>query len=129
MSTSRLKITLVFFIFGNIRKLEPSFINTRHFHFQRTNMNNLNSRVELLANIAIVFVAVVLVGVITYKFVLNGNQSVNEEELKVGTSFVLPEVNWAANKRTLVLVLQKDCHFCKESSGFYKTLVAKEKII
>jgi thioredoxin-related protein len=36
-------------------------------------------------------------------------------------------VNWAQNRATLVLALQKGCHFCTESAEFYKRLLAERE--
>jgi thioredoxin-related protein len=89
-------------------------------------MENLNKRLELFANIAIILVAVMLVGVVGYRF-LSSNKAPAIEKIEIGSNFTMQNVNWVENKKTLVLVLQKGCHFCSESSSFYKTLVAKNQ--
>jgi thiol-disulfide isomerase/thioredoxin len=43
----------------------------------------------------------------------------------VGKALPLDNIDWANNKKTLVLFLSSSCHFCIESSPFYKQLVAK----
>lgn len=35
----------------------------------------------------------------------------------------MPGVDWSNNNQTLLLVLQKGCHFCTESAAFYQRLV------
>jgi hypothetical protein len=41
----------------------------------------------------------------------------------VGSAVAIPEVNWAHNGETLLLVLRAGCHFCTDSGGFYQRLV------
>ena len=40
-----------------------------------------------------------------------------------GQRITLGKVDWAANKRTMVIALNTDCRFCTESASFYKRLV------
>jgi thioredoxin-related protein len=89
-------------------------------------MENLNKKLELFSNIAIILVAVTLIGVVIYK-VLPEAKQIPTKQLKAGSEFSLPDVNWAENKKTLVLVLQKGCHFCTDSASFYKTLAEKNQ--
>ncbi|MBA2621560.1 MAG: hypothetical protein H0U87_10210 [Acidobacteria bacterium] len=35
----------------------------------------------------------------------------------------LPDVSWSNQAKTLILALNKGCHFCNESAPFYKRLV------
>ena len=35
----------------------------------------------------------------------------------------MPGVDWSGNDQTLLVVLQKGCHFCSESAPFYQRLV------
>jgi thioredoxin-related protein len=39
----------------------------------------------------------------------------------------LPDVDWKASDQTLVLVLSTTCHFCTESTPFYKQVIQKRK--
>ncbi len=89
-------------------------------------MNNLSKKLEIITNVAIILAAVALIGTVTYKFLLTGEE-ISAKMLKDGSEFSMLETNWAENKKSLVLVLQKDCHFCSESSPFYKTLSEKNK--
>lgn len=43
----------------------------------------------------------------------------------IGKSVPLENVNWKENKKTLVLYVSTTCHFCTESSPFYKRLAEK----
>jgi thioredoxin-related protein len=85
-------------------------------------MNNFSRRLEVTANIAIIIVAITIVVVFAkkYLFVNKVNQPIG---IVAGTKVSLPDVDWAKNGRTLLLVLQKGCHFCSESAPFYQHLV------
>ena len=43
----------------------------------------------------------------------------------VGRTMPVENVDWKNNQRTLVLYLSTTCHYCNESSPFYKRLVEK----
>jgi thioredoxin-related protein len=89
-------------------------------------MDKLNKNLEIITNFAIILAAVALIGTVTYKFLLTGGET-SAKTLKDGSEFSMLETNWAENKKSLVLVLQKDCHFCSESSSFYKTLSERNR--
>src|SRR5437867_3450048 len=40
----------------------------------------------------------------------------------IGGKVSLSDVDWAQNHKTLVLALQRGCHFCAESAEFYQRL-------
>lgn len=89
-------------------------------------MNNLHKRAELLANIAIVIVAILLGVVLVKRFVLNSHEPANSaaiNHLAVAEQVPLEGVEWAKNKHTLLLVLQKGCRYCTESAPFYQRLI------
>lgn len=90
-------------------------------------MNNLTKRIELLANIAIIIVAVLLGGVLVKRYLLPQAESPQAQaRIQPGTKLSVPGVEWDKNERTLLLVLSTSCHFCTESSPFYQRL-AQEK--
>lgn len=90
--------------------------------------SNFQQKIELLANIAIIIVAVLLGYFLITNFFFQPNSPTKKGfEIAKGTKMPLPSVDRQANQRTLLLVLQKDCHFCTESMSFYKTLVEKSK--
>ena len=72
---------------------------------------HLTRKLEIIANIAIVMVAIIIGIVFVKTYLLGGKDSPQTENL-VGTKVSLPNVNWAQNGQTLLLVLQKGCHFC-----------------
>ena len=43
----------------------------------------------------------------------------------IGKAMPLENIDWKNNKKTLVLYIATTCHFCNESSPFYKRLVEK----
>ena len=84
-------------------------------------MLHLYKKIELVANVAIIIVALLIGGVFLKKFLLdNGSQP--QLKITAGTKVPLPDVDWAKNGQTLLLVLQKGCHFCAESAPFYQGL-------
>jgi thioredoxin-related protein len=88
-------------------------------------MNKLSKKIELAANLAIILVAI-LIGIVFVKNYLLSSPTpapVNRDyRVPVGTKVALPEIDWAQNKQTLLVVLQKGCHFCAESAPFYQRL-------
>jgi hypothetical protein len=84
-------------------------------------MRKFSQKIELAANILIIVVAVLLVGVIVQKY-FRAPQQPERMQPTVGTKVNLPEVNLSEQPKTLILVLQKDCHFCTESAAFYKRI-------
>lgn len=85
-------------------------------------MSGLTRKLEVGANIAIILVALLLGAVLVKRFLLAPSpQPIHE--ISAGTKVALPGVDWSRNGRTLLLVLQKGCHFCSESAPFYQRLV------
>jgi hypothetical protein len=91
-------------------------------------MNTLFKKIELLANIAIVIVALALGAVVVRRYLLPASQPAQiatPRVVKAGTKLSMEGVDWAKNERTLVLALSTDCRFCTESSPFYQLLAQK----
>ncbi len=91
-----------------------------------TTMNNLYKRVELVANIAIIVVAITLTVVLVKRFVLsdrNQNEVTNQIQSNVGTKVSVPDVDWSKSDKNLLLMLSETCRYCTESAPFYKRLV------
>ena len=84
-------------------------------------MNGVSKKIELIANLAIIGVAVMIGFVFWQKY--TASLAPKLPEVPVGAKLVLPEVDWAKNGRTLVLVLQEGCKYCTESAAFYQRLV------
>lgn len=86
-------------------------------------------RVELLANVAILVVAVLLGVVLVSRYLLPASSRPAGGEstrIKPGTKLSLPGVDWGKGDRTLLLVLSTSCRFCTDSAPFYRRL-AQEK--
>ena len=83
-------------------------------------------KTELLANVAIIIVALLLGGVLVRRYLWPGGGEAAptraDPRIPAGTKATLPGVDWAANGRTLLLVLSRDCRYCTESAPFYRSL-------
>jgi hypothetical protein len=75
--------------------------------------------VEIFANIAIVLVAVVIIGNFFWSRIHPRQKPAGPV---VGSVVSLAGVNWQANGNTLLLVLQEGCRYCEESAPFYRKL-------
>jgi thiol-disulfide isomerase/thioredoxin len=84
-------------------------------------MKNWTRKLEIGANIAIIMVAV-LMGIVLVKKYLLTDHTEPAPEVVAGTKVSLPGVDWSKNGQTLLVVLQKGCHFCAESAPFYQRL-------
>lgn len=85
---------------------------------------NLSRRLEVAANVAILVVAVLICAVLVKTYLLGPARPQQQSPAPaVGSKVSVPDVEWGKNGRTLVLVLQKGCHFCAESAPFYQRLV------
>ena len=78
---------------------------------------------EIAANIAIVIVAIVIIGNFLWPR-LRSKQKPSAPAVApaVGSTVTLSGVDWQKNGNTLVMVLQKGCRFCEESAPFYQRL-------
>jgi hypothetical protein len=86
---------------------------------------NLSRRLEVAANVAIIVVAILVCFVVVKTYLLGGSARPQQQSPApaTGSKVSVPDVDWGKNRRTLVLVLQKGCHFCAESAPFYQRLV------
>ena len=86
---------------------------------------SITQRLELLTNLAIVVAAVLLSVVLIKNYLLPARSKDGPRDFRVpaGAKVSLPGVDWSNNNQTLLLVLQKGCHFCTESAAFYQRLV------
>jgi thioredoxin-related protein len=89
-------------------------------------MNNLHKRLELVANIAIILVAITLVAVLAKRFVFsnpNPNQTTDQVQSNVGTKISKLDIDWSKSDKNLLLMLSNSCRYCTESAPFYQRLV------
>ena len=93
--------------------------------------------IDLIANLAIILVAILLGIVLVKNYVspnspkgnlrINVGEGTSHARARPGIKLDLADVNWAKNKKTLLLVLSSSCHYCSESAPFYKRL-AQQRI-
>ena len=96
-------------------------------------MDSFRKHVERATDVAIVVAALLLCFILVRNQffrspasnVCNARQNSNEKSL-VGEKIDLPQVNWQKNGETVVLALSTTCHFCTDSTPFYRRLT-KEK--
>jgi hypothetical protein len=85
-------------------------------------MTNITKKVEVVANCSIVLVAILLAVVLVKGYFIAPKQ-VNT--ISPGAKIPIANVDWSAQGETLVLALQKGCHFCAESAPFYRRLAGE----
>jgi thioredoxin-related protein len=88
-------------------------------------MSKINQKIELIANVLIIVVAILLIGVIAQRYFFSPSTTLNQParvQPAVGTKINLPDTEWSKQPKTLILALQKGCHFCSESAPFYQRL-------
>lgn len=86
-------------------------------------------KIELLANVAIIVVALILGVVLVKRYLLSDQQSAvapSPARIQPGTKVALTGVDWSKTGQTLVLVVSDTCHFCTESAGFYQRLAEQK---
>ena len=89
-------------------------------------MSQFYKRTEMVANLAIILVAIFLGAVLVKDYLLPKPQPsmpTAPAAIAPGTKLSLPGVDWKANGKTLVLALSTACRFCTESGPFYQRLV------
>jgi thioredoxin-related protein len=99
-------------------------------------MASILKKVELLANVAIIVVALLLASVLVKNYLwqsnsLQSNQkaaAIPQQRIEVGSKINLPDIDWRKNQQTLLLVLSTTCHFCSESASFYQQLVKERDV-
>ncbi|MGI8470455.1 MAG: peroxiredoxin family protein [Pyrinomonadaceae bacterium] len=92
-------------------------------------MNKLSRKIELVANISIIVVAVAIGAVIVQKYFFSttaANQQARAQPA-IGSKLNVSDVNFSGQPKTLILALQTGCHFCNESAPFYKRLIENAK--
>ncbi len=84
-------------------------------------MGTLYKKLELLANVAIILVAI-LIGVFLVQKFFFPRTAPTPQTVALGSKVSLPGIEWEKNGKTFVLALQTGCHFCSESAPFYQRL-------
>lgn len=88
-------------------------------------MAKAQKTIEIVANVAIIAVAIVLGYVLIKQFVFPTPQAAPgaPKPPEIGTKISLPDTDFATSEKTLVVALKKGCKFCTESADFYQKLV------
>ena len=97
-------------------------------------VGSFSKKAEVVANVAVILVALLLSVVLIKQYLLSKDRLPNEqpsnstssEQIRPGTKLSFPGVDWTRSNRTLLMVLLTGCHFCTESAAFYQKL-AQEK--
>jgi hypothetical protein len=98
-------------------------------------LNNLLKKVDLMANLATIAIAILL-GIAIFQHYSQAKVTSNAEPpksaeaktiepVRAGEKLPVPGIEWAKNERTLLLALSQGCRYCSASAPFYKRL-AKE---
>ena len=92
-------------------------------------MSKVSGKIETVANVLIIIVALLLIGVIVQRYFFAKPEPSQRAQIEptVGKQINLPDENFSAQPKTVVLALQTGCHFCNESAPFYKRLVESAK--
>ena len=93
-------------------------------------MSKVNQKVELVANILVVVVAVLVIGIFIQNYFFAPSTIVKQPEQQlpaVGRKLNLENVDFSQQSKTVLLALQTGCRFCNESIPFYKRMLEKTK--
>ena len=94
-------------------------------------MKNIARTIEVIANVAIICVAislgVVLIGRTIRGYPVPASESANTAQVK-NQKIQLPGVDWSKNEKTLVMAISSTCHFCTESAAFYRDIRARTRV-
>jgi hypothetical protein len=82
----------------------------------------LYKKIELVANVAIILVAIMIAAALAQKYFF-AKPPQPPPAVAIGSKLQLPAIDWSKNGKTLVFALQTSCHFCSESAPFYQRLV------
>ena len=86
-----------------------------------TNSGRVVKKIKIGANVAIIIVALATVLVLAKSYLVKPKAP--RPEIVAGLKLDAEQIDWNKNQKNVVLVLSTNCHFCKESSGFYRKLV------
>lgn len=87
------------------------------------------SYIEVSSNIAVLVVAMALLGAIvsTRWWPSPDNVKLNNGLQKGQVVAQLPSIDFAASRQTLIAVLSTKCHYCTESLPFYRRLLEEQQ--
>ena len=83
----------------------------------------LHKKIELITNLAIIFIAILLGWFFIQQiFFPKAENRKLVGQIRVGAKVPLRNVEWSANRQTLILYVKKGCRFCTDSMPFYREL-------
>lgn len=90
-------------------------------------VKNISRTIELIANVAIILVAILLGIVLVKRYVITFPPRSSESFASANQPSSHPKiglrgVDWSKKDKTLVLAISSVCHFCTESAPFYRQL-------
>jgi hypothetical protein len=91
-------------------------------------MSSLHKRVEFLANVGIIVVAILLGAVLVTRYLLPASpkpEAAEAARIKPGMKLSLSGVDWEKGGKTLLMVLSTNCRYCTESAPFYQQLAQR----
>ena len=85
----------------------------------------ISRKIELTANVAIIFAVVLIAIKILKPELLAPKEKVAPQEpsISAGAKLALPAADWSSHEQTVVMVLREGCRFCTASAPFYQKLV------
>jgi hypothetical protein len=90
-------------------------------------VRSLFQKFNITLNVAIAICAVVFLVVLIKAYLVRHSQAQEAPVLAIGGKFDLKGFNWGDNRRTVILALSKQCHYCSESAPFYQQLSPEVK--
>jgi thioredoxin-related protein len=82
--------------------------------------SKLTSRIEIAANLAIIFVAIAIGGVLVKNYYFT--PSTTPKAPVKGKQISISDIDWQAKEQTLLIVLKEGCSFCSQSAPFYQKI-------
>lgn len=87
-------------------------------------MSKATQKIEQIANILIIIVAVLLIGILSQKYFFSSSVGISTPKSPaIGSKISLKNIDWSKSNKNVLLILQKGCQFCSESAEFYKKLI------
>jgi hypothetical protein len=114
------------------RLLRPINITWLCLSLRCFKLKNIKDKVEVAANLCIIVTAVLLCGILVKPYILpvpilpapsSDGPTEIRGEIKRGDKVTVSGIDWRKSQKTLLLALSTACHFCTESSPFYRRLV------
>jgi hypothetical protein len=90
-------------------------------------VKNVSRTIEVMANVAIILVAILLGIVLINRYLIAPRLPISESAVirnqpPSNVKIRVDGVDWTRKNKTLVLAISSTCHFCTESAPFYRQL-------